>query len=89
MKKLRWKKDPKVTGLAAVGSGPRGSYLHDGEQQYASVGPLGGGWRPMRGWYWVAGWESCVPYFNSCNNLVPTEEEAKLQASNYVNQHLK
>lgn len=87
--KLRWKKGPKETGLAAVGSGPRGYVYHDGEQQYASVSPLGGCWRgPLTGWYWVAGWGSGVPHKNTCNNPCETPEEAKKQASEYVKAHL-
>lgn len=82
--KLRWKKEPSETGLRAVGQGPRGYRYHDGEKQYASVSPLGGGWRPMRGWYWVAGWDSDVPHKNTCNEPVATPEEAKEQAAAYV-----
>ena len=86
--KLRWKKEPSETGLRAVGQAPRGYRYHDGEKQYATVSPLGGGWRPMLGWYWVAGWSSGVPHMNTCNNPVATPEEAKEQAEAYVTKFL-
>lgn len=89
MNRLRWKKDPPATGLRSVGAAPRGHVYHDGEKRYASVRPLGGGWLPMRGWYWVAGWDSDVPHYNSCNAPCETPEEAKKQAVDYIAQHLK
>jgi hypothetical protein len=86
--KLRWKKNPHEKGLAAVGAGPRGYVYHDGTIRYATVDALGGGWRPFRGWYWVAGWGSGVPHYNSCNSPVATEEIAKKEAEEYVKKHL-
>ena len=81
MKRLRWKKNPEEKGLFRIGAGPRGSVYHDGEKQYASVSASGGDWRkPLAGWYWVAGWDSGIPYKNTCNELCPTEAEAKKQA---------
>ncbi len=38
----------------------------------------------MRGWYWVAGWDSGVPHYNSCNAPVATPEEAKKEAQAYI-----
>ncbi|MCY0910913.1 hypothetical protein [Massilia antarctica] len=86
--KLRWKKEPKATGLSAIGAGPRGSSLHDGEKCYAMV------WAQRRnyqvtGWYWVAGWDSNVPHLNTHSEPVATEEEAKAAAMAYVKEHLK
>jgi hypothetical protein len=88
---LRWKKNPAETGLRAVGAGPRGSKLHDGTDEYASVYPLGGNWRgPLRGWYWVAvSREHGVPYCNTCNEPPQSEAAAKTAAMAYVKQHLK
>jgi len=86
--KLRWKKEKAETGLRAVGAGPRPYDYHDGTTVYAKVYAQGGGWRPLKGWYWVAGWRSCVPYKNTCDNLCETAEEAKTQAAEYVKQHL-
>lgn len=87
---LRWKKNPVETGLRAVAvdSSRRGSKLHDGEHEYASVYGLGYHWTSRRsnGWYWVA--SGGVPYMNTCNSPVSTEEEAKADAMAYVKQHL-
>lgn len=89
MGKLRWKKQPRATGLSAIGAGPRGSYLHDGEQRYAVVyASTDGCSRDVIGWYFVAGWGSVVPYLNTCDNPVPTEDEAKKAAYKYVTDNL-
>ena len=86
--KLRWKLEEKKTGLSAISAGPRGSFLYDGKNIYARVFASGGGWRDFNGWFWVAGWDSNVPYKNTFNNLCSTVEEAKNQASEYVNLHI-
>jgi len=83
--KLRWKLKPAATGLMAVGAGPRGSILHDGEKTFAQVIAHRGG----TSWYWVAGWDSDVPYMNTCEAPVPTAEEAKAQALAYVKCHIQ
>lgn len=57
--------------------------MHDGEKRYATVSADRNG-----GWYWVAGWDSDVPYFNSCDSLVATENEAKAQALAYVKRNV-
>lgn len=87
--KLTWKRDPHPTGLASVGAGPRGSKLHDGEKTYATTSAIGGSWRgPLRGWYWVAGWDGDFPSFNSYQTPLATEDEAKKAARAYVVKHL-
>lgn len=84
--RLRWKLDPKMTGLARVIAGPRGSTLRDENgKRYAVVESLG---RSHDGWYWVAGWESEVPYKNTCDAPCSTVEEAKAQALDFVKSHL-
>ena len=89
-KRLRWKLDPQETGLRSIGAGPRGSTYHDGETEYACVASLDNGWSaPAKGWYWVAYAGKGVPYKNTCNEPVDTEEEAKKQAQEYVKKHLK
>jgi hypothetical protein len=82
MSKLRWKLQPRETGLRAVGARPRGSVLHDGEKRFAVVSPTDGGW------YWVAGWSSGIPHKNTWATPVDTVEEAKAQAMAYVKEHL-
>ncbi len=87
--KLRWKLEPAETGLRSIGAGPRSSNLHDGTTKFASVSSLGGNWAgPVTGWYWVAGWDSDVPYKNTCGDPAATAEEAKAQAMAYVREHL-
>ncbi|MFZ2950926.1 MAG: hypothetical protein WA003_15740 [Desulfuromonadaceae bacterium] len=86
--KLRWKMEPRETGLRSIGSGPRGYFYHDGEKVYARVCAHGGNWaRPMAGWYWVAGWDSDVPYQNTSGSPCETIDEAKTQAAEYVRQN--
>jgi hypothetical protein len=87
-KRLRWKRGSKEKGLAKVCAAPEGFEFHDGEKKYASVSPHGGGWRPLIGWYWVAGWGSGIPHMNSCDTPVSSIEEAKKQAEAYVKKHL-
>ena len=83
--RLRWKKHPAETGLRAVGAGPRGSKLHDGVNEYASVNPLGGGWaRKLSGWYWVCTRDVGGEHVNTCNDPAPDEDTAKAQAMAYV-----
>lgn len=92
MNKLRWKKEPRETGLLAVGrdSSKRSSWLHDGSTRYACVSSLGYSVLGRSdGWYWVAGWDSGVPYKNTCGTPVDTEAEAKAQATAYVKQHIE
>lgn len=89
MARLRWKKKKRPTGLAAIGSAPPGYIYHDGEKQYASVSPLSGGRRgAVRGWFWVAGWDSDIPHKNTCDTPCETVDEAKRQAAAYVKENL-
>lgn len=85
---LRWKKDPSETGLRRIGAGPRGSKLHDGKTQYASIRPHSTRHTGKSGWYWVAGWGGSVPHYNSCNDAPLSEDEAKAAAMAYVKQHM-
>ena len=81
---LRWRKNPRETGLAAVCAGERGSTLYnDKTLRCATVSALRTG-----GWYWVAGWESGVPHKNTCGDPVITEKEAKELAMTYVKKHI-
>ena len=86
---LRWKKNPKETGLRRVGAGPMGSVLHDGSTEYASVSAYGGNWRcPLRGWYWVAFADAVGEYRNTCDDLAADEVTAKAQAMAFVKEKL-
>lgn len=81
---LRWRKNPRETGLRAVCAGERGSTLYkDKTLRCATVSTLRNG-----GWYLVAGWESGVPHKNTCGEPIGTEQEAKNIAMDYVKKHL-
>lgn len=85
---LRWRKDKRETGLAAICAGPRGSGLYDGDVKYACVAAFGR-YHPSSGWYYVCGWDSDIPHFNSCNKPISDEATAKSEAMAYVRKHLK
>jgi hypothetical protein len=84
---LRWKKNPKPIGLMSIGAGPRGSKLRDGEVEYASIAPC---WENHKvvGWFWVALSSGGIPYKNTCDEPVATEDDAKRDAMAYVKKHL-
>lgn len=86
---LRWRKDPKETGLRAIGAGPRGSslYLDDEDDYLASTRADGGSWRgPFKGWYWSvpSNKEKGIEHYNCYPNIYETEKEAKDAAKKYV-----
>jgi len=85
---LRWRKNKCETGLAAVFAGPRGSGLYDGSVKYASILAFSR-YSGRKGWYYVCGWDSGVPHFNSCDKPIPDEATAKSEAMAYVRKHLK
>jgi hypothetical protein len=89
MKKLRWKRKPRETGLSAIGAAERGWFYHDGEKTYATVSPLVGRTKETIGWYWVAGWDSNIPHENTCGTPNDTPESAKMEAVAYVKRELK
>lgn len=84
---LCWKKDPPEIGLASRGAGPRGSSLYGDGLCYATVSALRNG-PSVLGWYWVASWDSDIPYKNTASTPVKTEQEAKDAATKYVKHHL-
>lgn len=87
--KLRWKLNPRETGLRAIGAGPRGSRLHDGKTTFASVNAHSTRHTGRTGWFWVArSDDGSIPYHNSCNGPGLTEADAKAAAMAYVKKHL-
>ncbi len=87
-KRLRWKREPRITGLAAVCANPRGSEYTDGEKTYART--VSFGYRDLRkrtGWWWYASGDG-VPRKSTCDEPIPTEEEAKALAAAYVKSFL-
>jgi len=87
---LRWRKEPKETGLWAVGAGPyrsSGLWLDDEKECLANVSPDGGNWqKPFRGWYWSVSTnkEKGITRFNTYPKVYETEKEAKDAAKKYV-----
>lgn len=88
---LRWKRNPRPTGLAGVCAGPQGSQLRDGDHSYATTNYSGRfGSREPKGWFWVARNDSAgVAWKNTCENVMETEEEAKAEAMAYVRACIK
>ena len=81
--RLRWKKNPRETGMKSAFSGPRGSKLHDGTKEYARVQTLGSRVTSPRWlWFWVAFDK------NTCNEPCEEEAEAKAQAMAFVKKKL-
>jgi hypothetical protein len=83
---LRWKKDPRPTGLAGVIDRSRGSTLRDGDGEYAWVNFVSARRNAGEsGWYWVASNAPMgVPLKNTHETLLPDEPTAKAEAMAYV-----
>ncbi|MBD8615533.1 MULTISPECIES: hypothetical protein [Pseudomonas] len=81
--RLRWKLKPQEKGLTGLSKMGRSLILHDGVKTYAMVNPDRFGT-----WFWVAGWSSGVPHFNSYSEPVETADEAKEAALAYVQKHI-
>lgn len=87
MGRLRWKLHPKEKGLRAIMGGPRGSTLHDGVENFATVQAIER--HCNDGWFWYARNDKYgVPLTNTWNTPAATVDEAKAQAMAYVKQHL-
>ena len=84
--KIRWKNNPRVTGLAAVCADPQGSKLHNGEVTLAYTSYISGKFHNREGWYWVSPTNEGlgIELNNSHKEPVPTQEEAKAQAKAYI-----
>src|ERR1035437_5903213 len=90
MAALRWKKQPKRTGLARIGARPQSSNLRDASgKEYATVYPLRGPMREDLGWYWVSDSQNTGAHENTCNEPVPSEGDAKDAAKLWVLGRLK
>lgn len=82
---MRWKKHPYETGLLAVGAGPRGSTLHDGDNELATVYAARKRLEVI-GWYWVS--RCGGKLVNTCNSLVADEVTAKADAMKHVKENI-
>jgi hypothetical protein len=88
---MRWKRNPRPTGLASIGAGPMGSTLRDGEVSYAVTGFISKRHgHKVEGWYWVArNDEVGLPLMNTHDKPVADEATAKANAMAYVRECLK
>lgn len=73
----RWRKQPKATGLAGMGQGPRGMQLREGDKLIISVAVIQAFWDRKTGWYWYGLGK------NTSDEPCATMEEAKAQADAY------
>jgi hypothetical protein len=89
MGRLRWKKDPRPTGLIRTLAEPQGSKYWDGETTYASIGSVKD-WNTGKyvGWGWSCPAVGQIPHKNTYLKPVKTEAEAKKQAADYIKKHL-
>lgn len=86
---LRWKRNPRPTGLAGVCCGNMGSVLREGEKEYASTNYSEGKWGNSKGWFWSCRDEAQNKVINTCREPVENELEAKKAASDYVKAMIK
>lgn len=89
---ITFKKQPKETGLRAVGQGPQAYDIRVNGKAVGTVYPVGGGWRaPLSGWYFVVPEDIArnLPFANTCQTPCDTEAEAKAQAKAFILAHLK
>ena len=89
---ITFKKQPRHTGLRAVGQGPQPFDIRVDGEVVGTVYPLGGDWRtPLSGWYFVVP-ENIgrnLPYANTCQTPCDRETETKAQAKAYILKHLR
>ena len=91
-RQLRWRREPRETGLRGVCQGTRGWELRYGKVDVGSVSIHSPGDRWAEGpWYWVASAQEVgIPLRNTaCDGLVyETAEAAKGGCLAYVERHL-
>jgi len=94
-KQLRWRRQPRETGLRAVCADVRGYELRLGEEHIASVTPWytpGFGLRTHTGWYWsVNSLNSLgIPHKNTYSSKGPAcdqHEAAKAEVKAFIKEH--
>ena len=92
-KQLRWRREPRATGLAGVCQGTRGWELRYGGATIGTVSILRGldGPRHSDGpWYWVTYSGYGVPWKNTSaeGRRIVTVDEAKAECRAFVKKHL-
>jgi hypothetical protein len=89
---LRWRREPRATGLAAIAQGERGWELWYGDTRIGTVSIRAKGWgREKLGYYFYAGDERFgVPRKNTASEPpFPDVEDAKAACRAYVEEHLR
>jgi hypothetical protein len=85
--RFSWRLNPPETGLAAYCAGPRGSTLRVDGVQTATVGIS----KNPAAWFWVVGWDSEIPLYNSSAEGLWYDDDtsAKAAATAYVRKYLE
>jgi hypothetical protein len=88
--RLTWRKQPREPGLRGIGQGERGYELrHEGEHLGGAYPSFVGWGREKVGYYCSGRWDEMgVPHLNTCQEPVPTIEEAKAQLRAHFDQYL-
>lgn len=91
-KRLRWRREPRETGLRGVVQGTRGHELRYGGETIATVSARCGATRyDVIGWYWYArNDELGIPLLNTAarGDYYDSDTDAKVAAKAYVEKHL-
>jgi hypothetical protein len=89
---LRWRRQPRESGLAGTAQGERGWHLMYGDDRVGTVGPLYEGFsRNRKGYYYYASDRTRgVPSINTAGHPpFPDADAAKAACREYVEAHLK
>lgn len=85
--RLRWRREPRATGLMSVGQGERGYDLIYGDTEVANVSVYNKMWTKDKiGYFWSCGTneELNIEHCNTAHRPVLTVEEAKDEALAYI-----
>lgn len=86
--RLRWRREERERGLAGTCQGERGYDLMYGNQRVGSARVAYVGWsRNVAGYYHYCQWGG--ESINTCDELVPTIDEAKAQAMAWARERIQ
>jgi hypothetical protein len=88
--KLTWSKEPDERGLGRAVQAPRGRILKCDGKHIATVEPFTVGFHKYDGWYWYCGDddELGLRHRNTCDEPLPTIEEAQRQCEIWIRARL-